>query len=480
MSLKATWPSAVYAKHQVEGIEWMLNLEKNGFSVPDENYVVRGGILGDEMGLGKTIQALALIVNGLGTNSLIICPLAVRKQWEDAAAKCSLNILTAEKNGWERKGKRILNGKSLYIAHYDKVASCVEMFTSINLDRIIIDEAHRIRNTKTVTGANVLKIGAKYKWALTATPIVNKLDDAVAYLKFIGFQINSLSWSGKYMDYIPNIYLARSLDQGEAPAGLTMPPTPIIETRMLNFTSDDEERVYDGILNNIESQWRSAQALNGAAYQLQRFSILLRLRQISVNPQIYIKARQKEAFGWIGPEFNLPSRKFDEVSLLMRESFESKESHRWIVFCQFHEEMDMMNSFLSAFPFVGQVLEYHGGMDLKERQKVIESSNIHSTDGKQDVILIQLQAGGTGLNLQHYDRIIFVSPWWTSSLLEQARGRAVRIGQKNTVKIYWLKLNAEEERFSIDEFMMDKANSKKDMGSLFLSWAYNNSVKGHN
>jgi SNF2 family DNA or RNA helicase len=477
MSLKATWPSAVYAKHQVEGINWMLNLEKNGYSVPNENYVVRGGILGDEMGLGKTIQALALIVNGAGTNSLLICPLAVRKQWEDAAAKCALNVFTAEKSGWERKEKRILNGKNLYIAHYDKVASSIEMFLTVRLDRVILDEAHRIRNTNTVTGANVLKIPAKYKWALTATPIVNKLDDAVTYLKFIGFQIATSGWSGKYMCHIPNVYLARTIHQGEAPAGLTMPPNPVIETRMLNFTNDDEERVYDGILKNIESQWRSAQALNGAAYQLKRFSILLRLRQISVNPQIYIKARQKEAFGWIGPEFKLPSRKFDEISHLMRESFEANETHRWIIFCQFHDEMDMLKEFLVAFPYIEQVLQYHGGMDMKERQKVIESSNSVSTGGKQDVILIQLQAGGTGLNLQHYDRIIYVSPWWTSSLLEQARGRAVRIGQKNIVKIYWLKLNAEEERFSIDEFMMDKANTKKDMGDLFLSWAHNNSPK---
>jgi SNF2 family DNA or RNA helicase len=89
------------------------------------------------------------------------------------------------------------------------------------------------------------------------------------------------------------------------------------------------------------------------------------------------------------------------------------------------------------------------------------------------VFLIQLQAGGTGLNLQHYNRIIFTSPWWTSALLEQAKGRAIRIGQKDSVKIYWLKLKAEEDRFSIDDFMMEKADGKKDMANEFLSWAHN-------
>jgi SNF2 family DNA or RNA helicase len=201
--------------------------------------------------------------------------------------------------------------------------------------------------------------------------------------------------------------------------------------------------------------------------------MLLRLRQVSVNPQIYIRARQKELFGWTGPEFHVPSRKFDEISHLLRQGYEDGEKGRWIIFCQFHDEMILLSEFLQAFPFVGSVLQYHGGMNGNDRQNALNQSKVMSRDGKQDVFLIQLQAGGTGLNLQHYNRIIFTSPWWTSALLEQAKGRAVRIGQKDVVKVYWLKLKAEEDRFSIDNFMMDKADSKKIMADEFLSWAHN-------
>jgi len=469
MSLKPTWPGAVYAKHQVEGIQWMLNLEHNGFQVPEANYSVHGGILGDEMGLGKTIQSLALIVNGQGDNTLIVTPKAVRQQWVVAASKCALNIFTAEKS-WTRVGKRVLGGKNIYIAHYDKVVSDIGLFQAVQFKRVILDEAHRIRNTKTVTGASILKIKAPYKWALTATPIVNKFDDACAYLKFIGFKLNTSGWSDKYRFWISNVYLARTLGECEAPAGLTMPPEPSIETRSLEFTNEKEEELYTNIYKGIESQWRSAQAMNGREYQLQMFAILLRLRQISVNPQIYIKARQKEAFGWTGQTFDSPSRKFDEISNLMRDAQEAKESHRWIIFCQFHDEMELLQSYLESFEFTGSVLQYHGGMDMKQRDEAIEAS--YTLTGKQDVFLIQLQAGGTGLNLQHYDRIVFVSPWWTSALLEQAKGRAVRIGQKNVVKIYWLKLKVEDENVSIDDFIMDKANMKKDMAKEFLSWSH--------
>jgi SNF2 family DNA or RNA helicase len=451
----------------------MLNLENAGYEVPGSDYTIRGGILGDEMGLGKTVQSIALIVNGLGKNTLILMPLAVRKQWEDAVSKCHLNLFTAEKSGFVRKGKSIINGKSVYLGHYDKMVSDLALFQSIRWDRIILDEAQRVRNSKTITGSSVLKLKATYKWALTATPIVNSFDDVVAYLKFIGFKGLGSGWSSSYQTWITHVYMARTLDEGEAPAGLTMPPDAISETLHLDFTSKEEAEIYNGILDNLEAKWRSAQALNGRAYQLQKFAMLLRLRQVSVNPQIYIRARQKEAFGWSGHEFVLPSRKFDEVSILMRESSDQGEANRWIIFCQFHDEMVLLSEFLKAFPFVGSVLQYHGGMSMAERDNAINQSKVLSTDGKQDVFLIQLQAGGTGLNLQHYNRIIFTSPWWTSALLEQAKGRAIRIGQKDAVKIYWLKLKAEEDRFSIDDFMMDKVDSKKEMASEFLSWAYN-------
>jgi SNF2 family DNA or RNA helicase len=84
--------------------------------------------------------------------------------------------------------------------------------------------------------------------------------------------------------------------------------------------------------------------------------------------------------------------------------------------------------------------------------------------------LIQLKAGSTGLNLQHYDRIIFVSPWWTTAEMEQAKARAVRIGQKKVVKIYMLHLET-EDTFNIDKFMMDKVFEKKEMANSFEQWS---------
>lgn len=475
-TLTPVWQGASYAPHQEAGINWMLKQEAEGYPMPENpDVVVRGGILGDEMGLGKTFQSLGLIINGQAKKTLIVSPLAVKKQWEDAAKKCGINLFTPTPFGgkWICQVDAGSDRPIVHVAHYDKIANRSELCEGQKYDRVILDEAQTIRNAGTKKAKSVLEIPATYKWALTATPIVNGMKDVVTYLKFIGFPTGSSgAWRPNYETWIRNCYLARTNDCCEAPAGLTMAPEPVIEDRCLDFTSEEEARVYEGIYKNLESQWRMAQAMKGKSYTLAMFSILLRLRQVSVNPQIYIKARQKEAFGWSGPEFAQVSRKFDEISMLLRDSHEAGVSNRWIIFCQFHEEMEMLNEFLKVFPFVGSVLQYHGGMSMKERDAAIAASHVPSSGAKQDVFLIQLQAGGTGINLQHYDRIIFVSPWWTSALLDQAKGRAVRIGQKNVVKIYWLKLKTEDtKKFNIDSFIMEKADKKRSLGETFLGWS---------
>jgi len=454
----------------------MLQAEELGYTIPDTDHVVRGGILGDKMGVGKTIQSLGLIANSSAQKTLIITPLAVRGQWEHELKRAGVNLCLPQQWGgnWVLQGQHIPGLKTVHLVHYDKIANKSELCKGENYDRIILDEAHTIRNatTKKAEAVFAASKGVKYKWALTGTPITNSMEDVITYLKFIGFPTDpGKKWSNKYEEWSRNVYLSRQLTECVVEGQENIvPPTPIEETRLLNFTNKDEEALYKGIYENEESKWRSAHALKGTSYRLATFAILLRLRQVSVNPQIYIKARQKEAFGWSGPEFHQVSRKFDETIFLMREAAEQGESHKWIVFCQFHEEMVQLDQFLKAHPFVGQVLQYHGGMNMKERERAIADSKLPTGEGKQDVFLIQLKAGSTGLNLQHYDRIIFMSPWWTTAEMEQAKARAVRIGQKKVVKIYMLNLET-EYKFNIDKFIMEKVFAKKNLASNFEGWS---------
>ena len=123
----------------------------------------------------------------------------------------------------------------------------------------------------------------------------------------------------------------------------------------------------------------------------------------------------------------------------------------------------MLEEMLSQENDVELVQQYHGGLSAEEKQEVLDRT--HMPLLKNEVLLVQLQSGGTGLNLQHFDRIIFSGPWWTKALMDQAVGRAVRIGQTKQVVVYHLLLKAEEndEVLNIDRLISEKAASKGEL-----------------
>ena len=162
---------------------------------------------------------------------------------------------------------------------------------------------------------------------------------------------------------------------------------------------------------------------------------------------------------WDMPDWEGTSTKFEGIRKLI---LENEESHKWILFCHFKDEMRMLEEMLLAESKVELVQQYHGGLTAEEKESVIEKSHMPVMEGKQEVLLVQLQSGGTGLNLQHFDRIIFSGPWWSSALMDQAIGRAVRIGQAEVVRVYFLKLK-EEEALNIDTYMFEKAAEKGEL-----------------
>jgi SNF2 family DNA or RNA helicase len=192
------------------------------------------------------------------------------------------------------------------------------------------------------------------------------------------------------------------------------------------------------------------------------FKLLLRLRQISVHPQVYINAKRHENSGYCRDDWLESSSKLDKIKDIIKYDDDTRV-HKYIVFCQFNDEMALIRQYLLNECLVEDenILMYSGSMTQKERGEVLKRSK-EST--KTTVMLLQLQAGGVGLNLQEYDRIIFVSPWWTSALMDQAIARAVRMGQTEVVKVYHLRLAAEHKAaINIDDLINAKAEEKRKM-----------------
>lgn len=488
--IRGLWPGFSYFQHQSEGIHWMLDMEIFGTSVPNHDgtmdVLVRGGFQCDDMGLGKTIQITSVIVNNPCPETLLIAPLAMIDTWSSVLqrAGCAVYEVGNSKSGLANALKsnetdvgaenpwKLMNDPmmgiprhftkmrpAVYISNYEKLYHNPSLFKR-EWDRVVLDEAHKIRNGDGEIARYARKIIAPIRWVVTGTPLVNSLKDVVSLLAFIGVPYSKLwRWEPRYLQILPQIVIHRSLNELRKVIK-DAPPVPEINEVILPFTTKAEEEFYFGVQGAAEGLVKkySKDLLSSA----EAFKLLLRLRQISVHPQVYINAKRREDMGYDRDDWIDSSTKLDKIKEIIS-SDNDERVHKYIIFCQFNDEMALIRQFLLNECIVEDenILMYNGSMTQKERTAVLAKSK-ETTE--TTVLLLQLQAGGVGLNLQEYDRIIFVSPWWTSALMDQAIARAVRMGQKEVVKVYHLRLAAEHDAaINIDEMINAKAEEKRKM-----------------
>ncbi|KAJ2356177.1 hypothetical protein GGF43_002239 [Coemansia sp. RSA 2618] len=203
-------------QHQREGVAWMVRNEMN--------VKRRGGILGDDMGLGKTVQALALLMAhkprvGEKHGTLVVAPVATLNHWKNEAETRfkpgTLSVLVYYGSNRERFDD-VLGDYDLVITSIGNVASGWEADSTprvfdlsehdrelrdnsslaasscalfrVRWRRIIVDEAHELRNRKSKKSMACCDLVAQYRWCLSGTPIQNSLEDAYSLLRFLRIQ----------------------------------------------------------------------------------------------------------------------------------------------------------------------------------------------------------------------------------------------------------------------------------------------------
>lgn len=459
-SLKPLWNGFSYQDHQVTGVNWMLEREALSPS---------GGILCDEMGLGKTIQVLGLIKETKANATLLLGPLCTLDQWQETAERCGFCVWRchASKSEWELPTNFRPGAKHLYVLNYERAMSRPLLVNQRVWPRVVFDEAHKLAQPQGTAHLFVkTEIAAKTKWFLTATPVVNSLRDAISLFQLLGHEDISASQVEQLEGVIKNHVLCRRMkDLRGIISGL--PEAAIEHNHILDFESPEEEEFYRGIQGIIQRRFRMLQHEEGG--QAEMFRLIMRLRQISIHPQVYIGARKREWRTYGRQDWDDPSTKFVKLKELIER--QSSSPHRWLVFCHFHEEMQLLQEYLmTESPVVRECSLYSGAQSAKEKTAAIATSKEMLVGSQQEVLLVQLQSGGVGLNLQHCDRIVFMGPWWTAALMDQAIGRAVRIGQNEQVEVHRLILK-EEASMNIDRRMLDAADRKRDLCSRFLQLA---------
>lgn len=477
--LRPLWRDFSYFPHQIDGIHWMLDKEINGTAVPNKdgatNTIIYGGFQCDDMGLGKTIQIASVIINNPCRYTLLIAPLAMIDTWASVLSKAGCAVHQVLDGEWTtdftapvRPTRRIR--PAIFITNYEKLYHRPSLFKR-EWDRVVLDEAHKIRNGDGDVARYARKIIAPIRWVVTGTPLVNSLKDVVSLFAFLGVPTSKLwRWEPRFELVLPQLLLHRSLDSLRSLIK-DAPPVPQIHHLYLPFDTVDEEEFYYGVQG--AGEFYAKERLSSS----EAFKLLLRLRQLSVHPQVYINAKRRElGRSYTRPDWKGSSTKLHKIKEIISSNTDAATPHNYIIFCQFMDEMSLMRQFLIDEGLVDdeRCLLYCGSMTQSERAETLLKSKqlckpplaaTDTTTKKPTILLLQLHAGGVGLNLQEYDRMIFVSPWWTSAMIDQAVARSVRMGQTKTVHVYHLHLDAESssEFVDIDLLVNSKADQKRKM-----------------
>lgn len=444
-------------QYQEEGFRWMKMLEAYGF----------GGILADDMGLGKTIQVIALLLDskkaqecgGEHKTALIVCPASLVYNWEHEFHKFAPDMKVKTITGSAGERKRYLSEMEQYdalITSYDLLRRDVTDYRKKRFSYEIIDEAQFIKNHATQSAKAVKEITAEHRFALTGTPIENRLSELWSIFDFLmpGFLYAYSRFKAEFETPI-----VKTKDEAALKRFRQMTGPFILRRLKQDVLSDLPEKTEQVMYAQMEG--RQNQLYQAAALKLKQdlaestaeqfntgrvkiLAALTRLRQICCDPSLCFEGYEGE------------SAKMNLCSNLIENSLDS--GHKVLVFSQFTSMLSIIEEWLKK----EQVTYYKltGETDKETRMQLVSQFQQDAVP----VFLISLKAGGTGLNLTAADIVIHYDPWWNVAAQNQATDRTHRIGQEKPVSVYKI-----ITRGTIEEKILQLQESKRDLTEQILS-----------
>lgn len=496
--------------YQVAGVSWMFRHESDG----------HGGILADEPGLGKTLQALALSFLTSLHPTLIVVPKSVINQWHELAqsifGKDAVYVFQG-RNKEENLDKYrivittyttlILNGGTpdaalLWVNYIKSVENLSQAATAekykewsslpkqlrriwekeakrsvsplrkTTWTRVILDEAHRIKNKKTNGYKACCALKTSYRWALTGTPIQNRVKELKTLFSFVNPELEISGRSD--LQPLIDVYLLRRKKSDY----LQELPQLLEEIIEVPFATKEEQDIYTRIEQQVFDQISLLQEQgthsNGQNLTLLVLEHILRLRQAAQHPALFIDAMGRKMKSTTKSTLPNTSSKHNRLLSLVQDT-PNKPS---LVFFQFTAEMTMLKSLFESNGI--NVFQLNGTMNLTERNNQIrlakEAAIQHAQGGPPCSFFIQIVAGGVGLNLQEFSQVYILSPDWNPFNEVQAIGRSYRSGQTSSVLVRRLVLTYPPDKTkhtppnqTIDQRIQAMQDKKLAMASTILN-----------
>ncbi len=413
---------SILRDYQKVGIKWMLTLSQCGFS----------GILADEMGLGKSLQTIEYIKQKVKEKAgimLLVVPTSLIYNWEHELQQFGSEVKYLIINDTKQKRMNAFQKIESYdviLTTYGLLRQDITYYQSYTFDTCIIDEAQNIKNMNAETTKMIKTIKAKTRFALTGTPIENSLLELFSIFDFLmpGFLSTYANFKARYsiktIEEHPE--LLEKLNTQIAPFILRRKKKDVlkelpdkIETNIYVDMSEEQKKLYLAQLEQTKKEIHDTLQKEGfAKSQILILSLLTRLRQICIDPRLYV-------------DTDIRSGKLDALIQILEESI--RNGHKILLFSQFPSALKLIQTELKENAITFYYLD--GSTPSKIRMERVDAFNQDETS----VFLISLKAGGTGLNLTSADIVIHLDLWWNPQVENQATDRSHRIGQKHVVEV---------------------------------------------
>ena len=423
--------------YQRVGVEWL--------------FAIKRGILADDQGLGKTVMAAIAckkILDGIDEHPLtigIVCTGSNLSGWFSHMQRYYLigGIISTNKS----RGEIIIDmGECgyIYIVNYDNIASLVKL----DLDILIVDEAHHVRNRKTILFKRLKAIARKveYVFLLTASPTINAdfdmwtllhLCDPERFLSYwsyifrffdishtgFGMKIEGIKDSEKEsFERVISTYMLRRDE--------SVKELPNIKRRKIYYTLEDAHKcLYFG----MEKDWVAS--LNGKEVSASvKVAQITRLRQLAISPKILFDTFYGR----------------DKIDALVEE-ISASDGKIIAVFTAFEQAAKLACERLEQAGISSAV--YAGTVSRKKRDELERRFG-------QDirVLLITHKTGGESLTLTQATKAIILDMAWHPAGNRHSIKRIHRIGQDKEVEVVVI-----QSKNTVEEHMEDIVRDKGKM-----------------
>lgn len=419
--------------YQLRGLSWLAFHDRLGF----------GACLADDMGLGKTIQLLSLLLHERENRTvemhrsptLLICPMSVVGNWFREASRFTPTLRVMIHHGSGRLSRhsfmRVFENYDLIITTYHLVNRDQDIFHDIQWHRVALDEAQNIKNPSAQQSLAIHRLDAQKRISLTGTPVENKLSELWSILEFLnpGYLSTLKNFQSRFAIPIERQQdkkkadLLRKLTQPFILRRLKTDQSIIqdlpekIEMKVYCDLTEEQAAMYQAYVDRQLNEIENAQ---GIARNQLVLTTLMKLKQICNHPTHFLQDDSS-----LGQR----SGKLMRLHEMLEEALSEGDSS--LIFTQFTQMGQLLEKYLSK-EFHQKVLFMHGGLSQPKRQELVDTFQ----NGKNQIFILTVKTGGTGLNLTAANHVFHFDRWWNPAVENQATDRAFRIGQKRAVQVH--------------------------------------------